>query len=203
VTQPAPLRLGLLGGTFDPPHVGHLSMATTVCSALSLDEVKFVVANDPWQKTGDRQVTPAAIRLEMTRALVEGHKEFSVDDREIQRGGPTYTVDTLRELHRENLNCDIYLIVGADTASRIHTWHQHEEVLALSTLVVVNRPDSALQLDPSVSAERVRLVSMPAVDVSSTQIRSLVASGSAVDDMTTDGVGAVINAHGLYRGVMA
>lgn len=203
MTQPAPHRLGLLGGTFDPPHVGHLAMATTVCSALSLHEVKFVVANDPWQKTGERQVTPAAIRLEMTRALVEGHKEFSVDDREIQRGGPTYTVDTLRELHRENLNCDIYLIVGADTASRIHTWHQHEEVLALSTLVVVNRPDSALQLDPSVSAERVRLVSMPAVDVSSTQIRSLVASGSAVDDMTTDGVGAVINAHGLYRGVMA
>ena len=203
MTQPAPLRLGLLGGTFDPPHVGHLAMATTVCSALSLDEVKFVVANDPWQKTGERQVTPAVIRLEMTRALVEGHEEFSVDDREIRRGGPTYTVDTLRELHAENLNCEIFLIVGADTASRIHTWHQHEEVLALSTLVVVNRPDSTLQLDPSVSADRVRMVSMPAVDVSSTQIRALVASGSAIRELTNDGVSAVINAHGLYRGVTA
>lgn len=203
MTQPAPLRLGLLGGTFDPPHVGHLAMATTVCSALSLDEVKFVVANDPWQKTGDRNVTPAAIRLEMTCALVEGHEKFSVDDREVRRGGPTYTVDTLRELHAENLNCEIFLIVGADTASRIHTWHQHEEVLALSTLVVVNRPDSALQLDPSVSADRVRMVSMPAVDVSSTEIRSLVSSGDAIDRMTTDGVMKAISTHGLYRGVSA
>lgn len=203
MTQPAPLRLGLLGGTFDPPHVGHLAMATTVCSALSLDEVKFVVANDPWQKTGDRNVTPAAIRLEMTRALVEGHEEFSVDDREIRRGGLTYTVDTLRELHGENLETEIFLIVGADTASRIHTWHQHEEVLALSTLVVVNRPDSVLQLDPTVSADRVRLVSMPAVDVSSTEIRSLVSSGDAIVHMTTDGVRNVISARGLYRGVSA
>ena len=203
MTQPAPLRLGLLGGTFDPPHVGHLAMATTVCSALSLDEVKFVVANDPWQKTGDRNVTPAAIRLEMTRALVEGHEEFSVDDREIRRRGLTYTVDTLRELHGENLETEIFLIVGADTASRIHTWHQHEEVLALSTLVVVNRPDSVLQLDPTVSADRVRLVSMPAIDVSSTEIRFLVSSGDAIDHLTTDEVRNVISARGLYRGVSA
>ena len=162
-----------------------------------------MVANDPWQKTSDRNVTPAAIRLEMTRALVEGHKKFSVDDREIRRGGLTYTVDTLRELHGENLETEIFLIVGADTASRIHTWHQHEEVLALSTLVVVNRPDSVLQLDPTVSADRVRLVSMPAVDVSSTEIRLLVSSGDAIDHMTTDGVRNVISARGLYRGVSA
>ena len=109
----------------------------------------------------------------------------------------------MRELHGENLETEIFLIVGADTASRIHTWHQHEEVLALSTLVVVNRPDSVLQLDPTVSADRVRLVSMPAIDVSSTEIRFLVSSGDAIDHLTTDEVRNVISARGLYRGVSA
>ena len=203
MTSPAPRRVGLLGGTFDPPHVGHLAIATTVCSALSLDEVTFVVANDPWQKSGDRLVTPAATRLEMTRALVKGNNFFSVDDREIRRGGPTYTVDTLRELHQENLTTEYFLIVGADTASRIHTWHQHSDVLALSTLVVVNRPDVTPQLAPEVAAARVEFVSMQPVDVSSTQIREAVASGASVDALTTEDVLSVIASHGLYREVAA
>lgn len=203
MTRPAPQRIGLLGGTFDPPHVGHLAIATTVCSALSLDTVVFVVANDPWQKTGDRAVTPAALRLEMTRALVEGHKQFSVDDREIRRGGPTYTVDTLNELHQENLDAEIFLIVGADTASRIHTWHRYEDVLSLSTLVVVNRSDASSILAPELAHAHVELVSMPVVDVSSTQIRDAVAQGASIEGMTTAGVLSVIDAKGLYTEVSA
>lgn len=203
MTRPAPLRIGLLGGTFDPPHVGHLAIATTVASALSFDEVIFVVANDPWQKTGEREVTPAATRLEMTRALVDGYENFSVDDREIRRGGPTYTVDTLNELHQENLNAEIFLIVGADTASRIHTWHRYEDVLSLSTLVVVNRSDASSTLAPELAQAQVELVSMPAVDVSSTQIRDAVAQGSSIEGMTTAGVLSVIDAQGLYTEVSA
>ena len=203
MTRPAPQRIGLLGGTFDPPHVGHLAIATTVASALSFDEVIFVVANDPWQKTGDRAVTPAALRLEMTRALVNGHKEFSVDDREIRRGGPTYTVDTLNELHQENLDAEIFLIVGADTASRIHTWHRYEDVLSLSTLVVVNRSDAHPTLAPELVGARVESVSMPVVDVSSTQIRDAVAQGVSIEGMTTESVRALIDSHGLYAEVSA
>ena len=176
-------------------------MATTVCGALQLDEVLFVVANDPWQKTGERAVTPAAVRWEMVQALVNGHEKFTADDREIRRGGLTYTVDTLRELHAENLNAEIFLIVGADTASRIHTWHEHEQVLALSSLVVVNRTDASPQLAPEVAAARVEFVSMPAVDVSSTQIRDAVAAGNPIDGLTTAGVCSVIETQGLYRGV--
>jgi len=178
-------------------------MATTVCSALSLDTVVFVVANDPWQKTGDRAVTPAALRLEMTRALVEGHKQFSVDDREIRRGGPTYTVDTLNELHQQNLSDEIFLIVGADTASRIHTWHRYQEVLSLSTLVVVNRTDAHPTLAPELVGARVESVSMPAVDVSSTQIRNAVAADASIEGMTTESVRAFIDVHGLYAEVSA
>ncbi len=203
MTRPAPLRIGLLGGTFDPPHVGHLAIANTVASALSLDEVIFVVANDPWQKTGERDVTPAAARLEMTRALVDGYEKVSVDDREIRRGGPTYTVDTLNELHQENLNAEIFLIVGADTASRIHTWHRYEEVLALSTLVVVNRTDANSTLAPELVGAHVQSVPMPAVDVSSTQIRDAVAHGASIEGMTTPGVARVIAVHGLYAEVTA
>jgi nicotinate-nucleotide adenylyltransferase len=174
-----------------------------VASALSFDEVIFVVANDPWQKTGEREVTPAATRLEMTRALVDGYENFSVDDREIRRGGPTYTVDTLNELHQENLDAEIFLIVGADTASRIHTWHRYEDVLSLSTLVVVNRSDASSTLAPELAQAQVELVSMPAVDVSSTQIRDAVAQGSSIEGMTTAGVLSVIDAQGLYTEVSA
>jgi nicotinate-nucleotide adenylyltransferase len=178
-------------------------MATTVSSALALDEVLFVVANDPWQKTSERVVTPAAVRLEMVQALVDDQENFTADDREIRRGGPTYTVDTLRELHAENLDCEIFLIVGADTASRIHTWHEYGQVLALSTLVVVNRTAASPQLAPEVAAARVEFVSMPAVDVSSTLIRDAVAAGTSIDAFTSQGVCSVIAAHRLYRKVDA
>jgi nicotinate-nucleotide adenylyltransferase len=139
----------------------------------------------------------------MTRALVEGHKEFSVDDREIRRGGPTYTVDTLNELHQENLDAEIFLIVGADTASRIHTWHRYEDVLSLSTLVVVNRSDAHPTLAPELVGARVESVSMPVVDVSSTQIRDAVAQGVSIEGMTTESVRALIDSHGLYAEVSA
>lgn len=154
----------------------------------------LVVANDPWQKSGDRVVTPAGIRLEMASALVEGQDGLGVDDSEIRRGGPTYTADTLEELTREYPDTDFFLIVGADTAGRIHTWNRPERVRALSTLVVVNRDDRTI--DPGDGA---LAVSMAPVDVSSSVIRSRVAKGEPVVDMTTDGVVRLIERHGLYR----
>ena len=190
--NPARHRIGLLGGTFDPPHLGHLAAARAARTQLGLDRVLLVVAHDPWQKSADRAVTPAGIRLEMASALVEGEEGLGVDDREIRRGGPTYTADTLEELTHEHPDTDFFLIVGADTAGRIHTWKRPERVRALSTLVVVNRDDRPI--DAGALA-----VSMAPVEVSSSLIRARVAQGERVGNMTTDAVVRIIEQHGLYR----
>ncbi len=199
MTTPVLPRLGLLGGTFDPPHVGHLAAARAVRDAVDGIEISLVVANDPWQKSDARQISNAALRLEMTRALVKDEPNISVDDREIRRGGPTYTVDTLLELHAENSQRELFLIVGADTASRIHTWHRSQDLIPLSTLIVVNRPGTSINLAPEMSAWNHIIVPMMPVDVSSTAIRSAVANGQSVSSMTTAGVAALIADNGLYR----
>ncbi len=193
--NPTPRRIGLLGGTFDPPHLGHLAAARTVLTQLGLDRVDFLVANDPWQKSDGRVVTPASIRRRMVEALLEGQLGLGVDDREIRRGGPTYTADTLEEIRREQPDIEIFLIVGADTAERMSTWHRPEVVRSLSTLVIVNRtgqqsasgPDSAIH------------VVMDPVDASSTEIRARIARGESVNQLTTDAVVSIIEASGLYR----
>ena len=206
MSRPARMRLGLLGGTFDPPHVGHLAAAVAVRDALGLDRVDLLPAHDPWQKTSargadgpstlQRRVTPAGVRLEMVRALVGDTPGLGVDDREIRRGGVTYTVDTLEDIHREVGDVHVYLIMGADTARRFHTWHRHGDVAMLSTLVVVNRHHEAPTV-PS-GASHAEFVSMSPVDVSSTAVREAVARGEDVSSAVTPAVAGVIAAHGLY-----
>ena len=196
--NPSPQRLGLLGGTFDPPHRGHLAAAIAVREALGLDRVDLLVANDPWQKSGEREVTPAAVRMQMVQALVEGVEGIGVDDREVRRGGPTYTVETLEEIAHEQPGTDVFLIVGQDTADRIHTWHRHEDLLALSTLVIVNRDQNAQHVPAALADARVQFVTMPLVDVSSTSVRTAVAEGADVSSMTSPAVVAVVRANGLY-----
>ena len=178
--------------------MGHLAAALEVRATMGLDRVDFLVANDPWQKSSDRVVSSAAVRLEMVRAMVEGRDGLGVDDREIRRGGLTYTVDTLEDLAKEQPETDVFLIVGQDTANRISTWHRYEEVLALSTLVIVNRADNDAQHSEMLSGARVHTVSMPTVDVSSTRVRASVAAGEDMIGLTTDAVAAVIRRHGLY-----
>lgn len=198
VPNPSPQRLGLLGGTFDPPHRGHLAAAIAVREALGLDRVDLLVANDPWQKSGEREVTPAAVRLQMVQALVDGIEGIGVDDREVHRGGPTYTVETLEELALEQPGMDVFLIVGQDTANRIHTWHRHEDLLGLSTLVIVNRDENSQHVPTALADARVQFVTMPLVDVSSTSIRAAVAEGADVSTMTSPVVAALVRANGLY-----
>ena len=190
-------RLGLLGGTFDPPHRGHVAAARAVLRQLGLDRVDLLPANDPWQKTADgSSITPAAIRVEMVRALVKNVPDVGVDDREVRRGGPTYTVDTLREIVAEMPNTRIFLIVGSDTAARIGTWREYEDVLALSTLVVVNRGHDTFDRLPTRGT--VEHVAMDPVDVSSTSIRRAVADGHDVSADVGPGVMDVIARHSLY-----
>lgn len=193
------MRLGLLGGTFDPPHLGHLAAATAALDALRLDRVDLLPANDPWQKSGQgRTVTPAGVRLEMVRALVGGADGLGVDDREIRRGGATYTADTLEEIHREAPGTELFLIMGVDTAHGFATWRRHVDVASLSTLVVVSRGNER----PSAPADagRTEFVSMDPVDVSSSGVRAAVADGTDVTRWVGPAVAVLISSHGLYRG---
>lgn len=193
------MRLGLLGGTFDPPHLGHLAAARAVRDALGLDRVDLLPANDPWQKTaGGRDITEAPVRLAMVRALVQGEDGLGVDDREIRRGGPTYTADTLEELHAETPGMDVHLIIGADTARTFGTWNRPGVVAALSTLVVVNRGDETAPAPDG--AGRVVFVEMAPAHVSSSSVRAAVARGEDVGDGVGAAVARVIADHRLYAG---
>lgn len=194
-----PTKVGLFGGTFDPPHLGHLCAAQAVASQVGLEEILFVVANDPWQKSDQRVVTPAAMRQEMVEYLVAGHAGFTVDDREIRRGGPSYTADTLEEIHSERPDVDLYVIVGQDSAAAIGaTWHRPEVIFALATVVVVTRPHAPLP--KSVLPSDSIYVEMNPVDVSSSQIRELASRGDSIAHLTSDAVAQFIATHDVYRG---
>ena len=200
MTTTAPRRLGILGGTFDPPHAGHLAAALAVQTQVALDELVLMVANEPWQKVGDRQVTPAEVRFEMTEALVDGISGLRADDREIRRGGPTFTVDTLEEILAEQPDTEIFLVVGADTANRLETWHRASDVVRLSTIVIVNRDDSTNAASGFLRDARVVNVTMNAVDVSSSAIRKSVAHGESIDSTTSSSVASIIRDRSLYVG---
>jgi nicotinate-nucleotide adenylyltransferase len=171
-----------------------------VQTQVALDELVLMVANEPWQKVGERQVTPAQVRFEMTEALVEGISGLRADDREIRRGGPTFTVDTLEEIHAEHPDSEIFLIVGADTASRLETWHRASDVVGLSTIVIVNRDDSTNTAPGFLHDARVVNVSMNPVDVSSSAIREAVARAESIDSSTSASVASIIRDHSLYLG---
>ena len=200
MTSAAPRRLGILGGTFDPPHYGHLEAARAALAQVGLDEVVLMVANEPWQKTDGRHVTEAAIRLDMVKVLVEGCTGISAGDREIRRGGPTYTVDTLEEIHAESPGTEIFLIMGADTAERIHSWHRAPDVVRLSTIVIVNRDNSSTNNPEFLRDAQVVHVSMESIAVSSSGIRDVVAKGGSVTNETSNNVAAIVRDNGLYAG---
>ena len=200
VTTTAPRRLGILGGTFDPPHAGHLAAAVAVQTQVALDELVLMVANEPWQKVGDRLVTPAQVRFEMTQAIVEGISGLRADDREIRRGGPTFTVDTLEEILAEHPDTEIFLIVGADTANRLETWHRSSDVVRLSTIVIVNRDNSTNAATGFLRDARVLNVTMTPVDVSSSAIREAVAHGESLDSLTSSSVVSIVRDRSLYVG---
>ena len=200
MTTTVPRRLGILGGTFDPPHLGHRAAALAVQTQVGLDEIVLMVANEPWQKVGDRQVTAAQVRWDMTNALVQGISGLRADDREIRRGGPTFTVDTLEEILSDQPDTEIFLIVGADTAERLETWHRASDVVGLSTIVIVNRDETTNTAPGFLRDARVLNVTMTPVDVSSSAIREAVSHGDSIDVMTSSSVVTIIRDHSLYVG---
>jgi len=200
VTTTVPRRLGILGGTFDPPHLGHRAAALAVQTQVGLDEIVLMVANEPWQKVGDRQVSAAQVRWDMTDALVQGISGLRADDREIRRGGPTFTVDTLEEILSDQPDTEIFLIVGADTAERLETWHRASDVVGLSTIVIVNRDETTNTAPGFLRDARVLNVTMNPVDVSSSALREAVARGESIDAMTSSSVASIIRDCSLYVG---
>jgi nicotinate-nucleotide adenylyltransferase len=190
-----PLRLGLFGGTFDPPHVGHLVTAVNVRHALGLDRVLLMVAHDPWQKTDERFVSPAADRLAMVQAAVAGVEGLEASSLEIDRGGRTYTADTLAALSQMYPGAELFTIVGDDAAAGLETWERPAEVASLSRLVVVDRPGVAVELPGGYEWLRVEV---PHLDVSSSDLRARAADGRPLDYLVTDEVLAVIAERGLY-----
>jgi len=191
-------RIGLFGGTFDPPHLGHLAAAHSVREELGLDEVWLVVANDPWQKQGTRSVTPAATRLEWVTQAVAGIDGLQVCDVEMERGGPSYTIDTLEELSDKYPGNAWLVVVGADAAAGLDSWHRAEDLRARAEIVVVTRPGEFAE--PS-SGWKTILVETPALDVSSSQLRSMVAQGKSIRFLVPDGVVELVTSSGAYRQV--
>jgi nicotinate-nucleotide adenylyltransferase len=194
-TDAIPLRIGVFGGTFDPPHVGHLVTAVNVRHALGLDLLILMVANSPWQKVGSRPITPADDRLAMVAAAVENVPGLVAGDHEIRAGGPSYTADTLAALAKEHPDAAFFTVVGDDAAAGIRTWDRVEEVLERSRIVVVDRPGGPVELDPDIDWIRVEV---PRLEVSSTDLRERWADGRPLDYLITDDVLAVIAERGLY-----
>jgi nicotinate-nucleotide adenylyltransferase len=198
---PSPERIGLFGGTFDPPHAGHLDAAARCRDALALDRVLLVVANHPWQKAPRRAVTPAEDRFAMVAAAAEGMPGVEASRLEIDRGGPSYTVETVEELHRRARQAgrpvpDLYVVVGADLVASLPTWERVDDLRRSVTLVVVSRPAGPEPPDPA--GWRVVRVDGRGVEVSSSEVRALLAGGRPVDGLVPDPVVRCIRRRELY-----
>ncbi len=189
-------RLGLFGGTFDPVHRGHLEVAQAVRRALGLERVLLVVANEPWQKVARGPVTPAEDRYAMVEAAAAGWPGLAPCRFELDRGGPSYTVDTVEELLADDPGSEVTLIVGADVVPELPTWHDEARLRDLVTLAVVDRPGSPLV--PAPPGWRAVVVPVSPPDVSSTEVRARLEAGEPVGDLVPEAVMRCIRARGLY-----
>lgn len=188
-------RLGIMGGTFDPIHHGHLVAASEVAARYELDEVVFVPTGQPWQKAG-RDVSPAEHRYLMTVVATASNPRFTVSRVDIDRPGATYTVDTLRDIRRQRPEAELFFITGADALSQILTWKDIDEVWDLAHFVGVTRPGHSLT-DYGLEGD-ISLLEIPAMAISSTDCRERVAAGRPVWYLVPDGVVQYINKHRLY-----
>ena len=198
--------LGLFGGSFNPPHVGHLAAAQACAEGAGLEVVVWMPAATPPHKVGDRSLAPAAARLAMVRAAVAGNDRFRVSDLELRRGAdgrPSFTVDTLRALRAGGggvapAGAEWALLLGGDSLAGFARWRAPREILALARLVVYRRPGADLGGVPGWVLDRTTLVDGPALDLSSTEVRERLAAGRSARYLVPDAVRAVAAEHGLY-----
>lgn len=195
----SPQRIGIMGGTFDPIHNGHLVAASEVAYRFQLDQVVFVPTGQPWQKAG-RDVTAAEHRYLMTMVATASNPRFTVSRVDIDREGPTYTIDTLRDLRELFPDAELYFITGADSLASIMSWRDWEAMLEMANFVGVTRPGYELSKDmlPLGSQTGIELIEIPAMAISSTDCRKRAGEGEPVWYLVPDGVVQYIAKNNLY-----
>lgn len=196
------MRLGILGGTFDPPHLGHLIVAQDAFERIPLDRLLFVPAAQPPHKL-NAVATSAALRMAMVRAAVVGDDRFEVDGLELERAGPSFTVDSLRELHKRQPGAELFLLLGADQFRELATWREPEAIAELATLVILPRADIdtdrvLAEAQDAMSDARVIRLDAIRIDVSSTEVRRRIGTGESIRYLVPDGVRRIIDRERLY-----
>ena len=198
-------RVGVMGGTFDPPHLAHLAAGAAACSALGLDVVLFVPAGEPWRKRG-RPVTPAALRLQLVRAALEPLGSWAeVSSLEVERAGPSYTAETLAELERMSPGDDRWVVMGADALTDLPAWHRPEEIIARARIALVERPGEEAGVPaavrdavPGIEA-RVDRVPLPALQIAASDLRERVRCGRPTSPLLPREVRRLVGELRLYR----
>ena len=194
-------RLGVFGGAFDPPHIGHVALARAAVEQLALDQLRVFPTGQAWHKA--RELSSAQHRLAMAQLAFAEVPHARVDGRELQRAGPTYTVDTLRELQREFPGAELFLVIGADQAEALHSWRESAEIARIATIAIAARArpvEAAPVLDPSrLPAGRRASLDMPPMPVSSTEIRRRAAAGEGYVQLVPAPVARYIDQHSVYQ----
>ncbi len=193
----ADMNVGIFGGSFDPVHNAHVALARQALDELGLDELIWLPAGQPWQKR--RVLAPAAHREAMVRLAIEGEPRFTLSRLEIERDGPSYTVDTVRALNDQRPGVDWHLVIGQDQYAGFHTWQGWQALLGLVTLAVAQRADAPPGADPQVLRVPHEAVALPMMDISSTDIRARLASGLGIADLVPAPVARYIARHHLYQ----
>lgn len=191
-------RIGIFGGSFDPVHDAHLALARLALNELLLDELRWVPAGQPWQKT--RRLASATDREAMVRLAIAAEPRFVLSLCELRRDGPSYAVETVAQLQAEEPGAaDWFLVMGQDQYAGFHTWHRWQELLGRVTLAVAGRPGVAASADPRVMAAPCATLQLPLLDVSSTVIRERLAAGLGIADLVPAAVASYIEQHHLYQ----
>ena len=191
-------RIGLFGGTFDPVHNAHVALARAALTELNLDQLRWIPAGQPWQKT--REITAAVDRVAMVAAAIEGEPRFVLDRIEVDRKGDSFTLDTVRALQAAMPGAEWFLIIGADQYATLHTWRDWRDLLALVTLAVANRPGAMPPVDDAVLRHPHRAVPLPMLDISATDIRARIKCGQDISTRVPAAVARYIDLHRLYAG---
>lgn len=192
------MRLAIFGGSFDPPHLGHLAFARFVLDALAPDRLVWLPAGRQWQKP-DQVMAPAEHRAAMVQRLIGDEPRFVLDERELHRRGPSFTADTLREFASQAPGAELMFLIGQDQYARLPTWYQVETVVALATMVVVPRAGEAVATPPGLPEHRLQVLPLPDLPLSSTAVRDAVARGEDISPMVGAEVASYIASHRLYE----
>jgi nicotinate-nucleotide adenylyltransferase len=190
-------RVGLFGGSFDPVHNAHLALARLALAQLALDELRWIPAGLAWQK--ERALSAAADRCAMLRLALGVEPRFVLDESEVGRSGPSYTIDTVRALHQLHPQTQWFLLIGQDQYAGLHSWRDWRELLSLVTLVVAGRPGAPLTAAAEVAAFACQFLPLPPMPISATEVRARSARGENIADLVPPSVARYIDQHRLYR----